>query len=260
MIAGALDAGIDLFVTGETDANGEAEVHLGRAIGSRRDDVVIATTVGGTTPDLGVRRLSKPHIVASVDASLRRLGRDWIDLYVLRDLDHHSPLDETLGALHELVVAGKVRELGIGEVPAAHLDEVVGVSRERSWAAPVASIIDYGPHRLEPDDELLPASAELGLGAVATAPLAAGRLARPDDDDADDTVVRLRERLSDLAKHQGREIVDLVLSWTLQRPQIIAAVAGARTDAQVAQLGRAGNTELDTAVLDELNERIAGLT
>lgn len=259
LVAGALDVGLDLLLTTETDADGEAEVHVGRAIGPSRDDVVLATTVGDSAPELGVARLSREHVRTSVDASLRRLQRDWIDLYVLRDVDPRTSLEETLTALHELVVAGKVRELGIGELPAERLEEVVQACDELALTTPVAMLVEYGPHRLGPDQELLPAVDELGLAALATSPLAGGRLIRPDDDadeGPEDRIVRLRERLIDLARHQGRDVVDLALSWTTQRRGVAAAGASARTTEQIAQLGAVGLLGLDGIVLEELDERI----
>lgn len=259
VVARALDDGITLFVTSEIDAEGEAEAHVGRAVGQRRDDVVVATTVGDSDPPRGVAALSREHVRTSVDASLRRLGRDWIDLYILRDLDPRTSIDETLGALHELVVAGKVRELGVGSMPAERLAEVVDACRELALTPPVALLTPYGPSALGADDELLPAAVELDVAAIATSPLAGGRLVRPendDDTDPDDPVVRLRSRLDDLARHHGRDVVDLALSWTLGRAGVTACAVAARTPDQVAELGAVGTLGLDDVLLAELDERI----
>lgn len=264
LVGVALDVGLTLFVTGETDADGVAEEHLGRAVGRSRDDVVLATTVGATAPPRGVARLTREHLRRSVDASLTRLGRDWIDLAVLGGLDVRTSIEETLTALDEQVRAGKIRELGVGEMPAERLEEIVQACDELALHRPVAVLVEYGPHALGPDDELLPAATELGLGAIATSPLAAGRLVRavPDhaaDGDPDDVVERLRGRIADLARHHGREVVDLSLSWTIGRAGIDSAVAGARTVEQVAELGRVGTLPLDPVQQAELDERIEGL-
>ncbi|MEO1063002.1 MAG: aldo/keto reductase [Actinomycetota bacterium] len=264
LVGAALDVGLTLLLTGETDADGVAEEHLGRAVGRARDDVVVVTTVGDDEPPRGIARLTREHVRRSIDASLTRLGRDWIDLVVLRDLDARTSIEETLTALDEQVRAGKVRELGVGQMPAERLEEVAQASDELALHRPVAVLVDYGPHELGPDDELLPAVTELDLGAIATSPLAGGRLVRPDPDhaadgDPDDVVERLRTRIDDLARHHGREAVDLALSWTVGRSGIRAAVAGARTVEQVAELGRVGALPLDEIQQAELDERIEGL-
>ena len=206
--------------------------------------------------------MSREHVRRSVDASLTRLGRDWIDLSVLRDLDARTSIQETLTALDELVRAGKVRELGVAAMSADRVAEIVEATAELDLRAPVAIVVDHGPHELASEDELLPAVDELGLGAIATTPLAGGLLVRPDRDaptDPNDRVERLRDRLDDLARHHGRDLVDLVLSWTVTRPPITAAVTGARTVEQVTRLGAVGTLPLVELLIAELDERIRSL-
>ncbi|MEM9713502.1 MAG: aldo/keto reductase [Actinomycetota bacterium] len=264
LVGTALDVGLTLFVTGEVEADGVAEEHLGRAIGRTRDDVVVATTVGDASPPRGIARLSREHVRLSVDASLTRLGRDWIDLLVLRDLDPRTSIEETLGALDEQVRAGKIRELAIGEVPADRLAEVMQAADELALRAPVAVVTPYGPHRLGADDELAPAAVELGLGVVAIDALADGRLvdADPDHDadgNPDELVERLRGRLDDLARHHGRDVVDLALAWTVERAGITAAITVASRPDEVVRLGTVGALPLDDVLRAELDERILDL-
>ena len=230
----ALDLGITLIDTAEAYGEGANEELVGRAIAGRRDEVVLATKSSGGSPE---------HLRQAIDASLRRLGVDHVDVYYLHRVDPEVPIEESVGAMAELVAAGKARHIGLSEAGAATI-------RRAHAVHPIAALqSEYSLLQREPEDEILPLVRELGIAYVAYSPLArgllTGRFRRPDDLAADDwrrEVPRFQgenlarnlavvEALGEIADARGVSLATLVLAWLLaQGPEVIPLVGTSRAD------------------------------
>ena len=276
-IHSALDRGVASFDTADAYNDGVAERWLGSALGSRRDKVVISTKVGlrvGATaaehgapwhgPDAhsvrqGIgpndRGLSRKHLIAAAEASLRRLGTDYIDLYQIHQWDPDTPIDETLDALNHLLDAGKVRYVGCSRLAAWQLHYALGRSAMLGLPRFVSMQVTYNILARECEDEVLPACTAGSVGVLAFSVMAGGVLgglyprggtpapgtrldrrpayqARYWNDTAFDVVDGLRR----LGASLGRTPAQLALAWVLARPGVNAAIVGADSAAQVSQL------------------------
>lgn len=251
VVSAALDAGVTLFDTADIYGGGASEEMLGRALGPRRHEAVIATKFGivrrGEAPRGGSRR----HLVRACEDSLRRLGTDYIDLYFLHKPDPETPIEETLAALDALVTAGKVRYVGASNMAGWQLIDADHVARALGVERFVATQAELNLLNREAERELLPAARHAGVGAMAYYPLAAGLLTgkyRTDQPPpADSRLVslpafstmlnaeRLRrtEALAALAAEHGCGLLDLALSWCVTRPGVSAVLFGATSPAQV---------------------------
>ena len=169
-------AGMTLFDTAEMYGDGESELFLGRALAGRRDEAVIATKFGWGPEHEHLPGGSAEYIRRAIDGSLERLGTDYIDLYQYHRPDGVTPIEETLGALDELVRAGKVRHIGSSNFSAAQVREADAVARARGFERFVSAQNEYSLLVREPEDELVPALEELGLGLIPYFPLARGML------------------------------------------------------------------------------------
>lgn len=177
MVARALDAGVNFFDTAEGYAGGEAETLLGRALGGQINDVVVATKVGFPAgPGPNERGLSRGRIFAAVDGSLKRLGRDWIDLYFLHKRDPRTPLEESLRALDDLVRAGKVRYLGASNYPAWQVADAAARAECGGAARLEALQVYYNLAARDVEREIVPLCRERRIGLMAWSPLAQGVL------------------------------------------------------------------------------------
>src|SRR5581483_10170805 len=175
VVDAALDAGITLFDTAESYGDGASETFLGRALGPRRDRAVIATKFGwrhGAGPAPG----SPEYIRGAIEGSLRRLGTDYVDLYQYHRPDGVTPIAETLGALDELVAAGKVRYVGSSNLSALEVAEADEVARERGFAHFVSAQNEYSLLQRDAERELIPTCERLGIGVIPFYPLASGLL------------------------------------------------------------------------------------
>jgi len=248
----ALDAGINFFDTADMYSNGVSEEVTGRALRSmaRREDVVIATKVFYGTSGSGPNRqgLSRKHILDACDASLRRLGIDTIDLYQIHRWDPHTPIDETLEALNDLVRAGKVRYIGASSGWAWRMMRSLSVSERHGWARFVSMQNHYNAIYREEEREMMPLCRELGIGVIPWSPLARGLLTRPRpvgstvrtpdtarsasdqysldvyDGTAQWDVVDAVERV---ASARGTGMAEVALAWLLARPGLTAPIIGA---------------------------------
>jgi aryl-alcohol dehydrogenase-like predicted oxidoreductase len=285
VVDAALDAGITLFDTSDTYGLGASEELLGRSLGSRRDDVVLATKFGmdmhgANGPDWGARA-SRRYVRRAVEASLRRLGTDHIDLYQLHQPDLVTPLEETLEALTELVAEGKVRYVGCSnfaawEVVDAHWTAVSGGLRPF-----VSSQNEYSLYNRAAEEELVPALSRLGVGLIAYFPLAYGlltgkyRRGEPAPEGtrlaAGSQARRLAnadwdriEALHAFADERGVGILDVAIGGLAAQPAVASVIAGATRPEQVAANVRAGLWEPTAQDLDALGaintERGAGMT
>ena len=258
MIHAAIDAGINLIDTSDSYAGGEAERVIGEALrlSGRRDDVLVATKVHYPTgPGPNDRGNSRFHVMRACDASLRRLGLDHIDLYQLHRPDLELSLEETLGALDELVRAGKVRYIGSSTAPAWHVVEAVMTSERRGLARFATEQSPYNLLDRRIENELLPACRRHGLGVLAWSPLAMGMLAgryRVGAAAADDSRASVRggiyaervtprgvevgNRFAALARSRGLDPAQLAICFVKDQPGITAPIIGPKTMAQLESL------------------------
>jgi aryl-alcohol dehydrogenase-like predicted oxidoreductase len=273
VVHAAIDNGITLFDTADIYGGTHSEEFLGRALGARRQHVVVASKFGMPLDD--ARRGARPEYVRhALEDSLRRLGMDCIDLYQLHQPDPTVPIAETLGALNDLVHAGKVREIGCSNFSAAQLREA------ESAAAPGAARFvsvqnEYSLVHREPEPEVLPECERLGLAFIPYFPLASGLLTgkyqrgTPPPEDTrlsqswaasrflSDDRLTLVEGLGRFAESRGHSLLELAMSWTAHRPIVASVIAGATTAEQVRSNARAAAWKLTAADLAEI-DRLTG--
>ncbi len=250
----ALDEGIDFFDSADMYGNrGGSEELLGKALGSRRDDIVLATKFGapmGDAPDQ--RGASRRWIQRALEASLRRLGTDYIDLYQLHFPDASTPQEETLRALDDLVRAGKVRYLGCSNLASWQLVDALWISRDSGLSSYVSAQNLYNLLDRRIERELVPACREFGVGVLPYFPLASGFLtgkyragqAPPDGTRlagagpmADRILTEQNfERLAALetfARERGRGLLELAVGWLASQPVVSSVISGATRPDQV---------------------------
>ncbi len=268
-INAALDNGINFFDTADIYGAGQSEEYLGRALGARRKDVLIATKFGNRMEGVG-SGASAAYIPKAVEASLRRLNTEYIDLYQLHNPEPNVPIAETLGALDALVKAGKVREIGCSNFSAAQIAEAEAVSQSNSWARFVSVQNHYSLIHREPEAEVLPECDRLGLAFLPFFPLASGILtgkvrrgeAAPQGTrlseehnkrwltDANFAVV---EALIPFAEARGHTLLELAFAWLLAHPAVTSVIAGATKPEQVRANAAAASWQLTQAALAEVD-------
>jgi aryl-alcohol dehydrogenase-like predicted oxidoreductase len=269
VVHAALDAGITLFDTADIYGGTHSEEFLGRALGARRQEAVVASKFGMKVDE--ARQGAKPaYVRQAVDDSLRRLGMDRIDLYQLHQPDPTVPIADTLGALNDLVVAGKVREIGCSNFSAAQLREAE--SAVAPGAARFVSVQnEYSLLQREPEAEVLPECERLGLAFIPFFPLASGLLTgkyqrgTPPPEGTrlsqswaagrflSDERLAVVEALSRFAAARGHSVLELAMSWTAHRPIVASVIAGATTPEQVHANARAAGWKLTAADLAEID-------
>lgn len=249
VVHAALDAGIRFFDTADIYGGGRSEEFLGRALGGRRREVVIATKFGKPMPD-GSRGASPAYIRSAVESSLRRLGTDVIDLYQLHEPDRSVPIAETLGALQELVSEGKVREIGCSNFSAAEIREGEATAAKLGSARFVSVQNEYSLLERGAEAGVLPECERSGIAFLPYYPLASGLLTGkyraggppPEGsrlsggryaDELNDDNLRVVESLRAFAESRGRTLLQLAFSWLLARPAVASVIAGATRPAQV---------------------------
>lgn len=264
----ALDAGITLFDTAENYGNGKSEEFLGRALGSRREDVVIATKFGWGG------RTNRATIERAAEASLKRLGTDYIDLYQIHRPDPATPIAETLEGMDALVRAGKVWAIGCSNFSADQLEQALAASAERGLAAFVTAQNEYSLIERDIEDSLVPACCDHGVGILPFYPLASGlltgkyRRGEPAPKGTrlagsgvgtygvlSDGNLAVVERLQGFAEARGHTLLELAISWLAMKPEIASVIAGARRPGQAPANVAAANwrlSEADLAALDDL--------
>ena len=276
VVDAAIDAGIDYFDTAESYGSGASEELLGRALGSRRDDVLIATKWGHTSSLADDERGGDPaQIRRRLEASLARLDTDYVDHFQLHRPDPKTPLADTLGCLAELRDDGKIREIGITAATADQLREAFEVGAElglRSWPSVQNhySVLTRDPEH----DGVFDTCAELGIAFVPFFPLESGLLTgkcragseRPEgarltawgdraDQFIDDDKLAIVERLMEFAADHGHTLLDLAISWHTSHPLVATVIAGATRPAQIeANVAAAGwhLTDADRADVDKI--------
>ncbi len=244
----ALELGINFFDTANSYSDGTSEEILGRAIRdlTRRDEVVIATKVFfQARKDPNGKGLSRKTIMTEIDASLRRLGMDYVDLYQIHRWDYTTPIEETLEALHDVVKAGKVRYIGGSSMFAWQFCKALGLSELRGWTRFVSMQNHYNLLYREEEREMMGLCAAEGIGVIPWSPLARGRLARPWDqkesteragsdefgktlyartEEADRAVV---DRVGEVAAARGVPRAQIALAWLLSKRAVTSPIIGA---------------------------------
>jgi aryl-alcohol dehydrogenase-like predicted oxidoreductase len=272
----ALDAGINFVDTADVYSRGESEEIVGKALAGRRDGVVLATKVHGVMGDgPNERGNSRRWIMQEVDSSLRRLGTDWIDLYQIHRHDPSCDLDETLGALSDLVHAGKIRAFGSSTFPAHVIVEAQWIARERGRERFVCEQPPYSMLVRLAESEVLPVCQQYGMGVITWSPLAGGwlsgryrkgvhiepsrresrlpgryDLSRP----GNQRKLEAADALARLAEEAGMPLVRMAIAFVLHHPAVTSAIIGPRTMEQLeGQLG-ADQLRLDASLLDRIDE------
>jgi aryl-alcohol dehydrogenase-like predicted oxidoreductase len=276
----ALDAGINFIDTADVYARGESEQIVGKALaGGRREHVVLATKFHGTMgDDVNQAGNSRRWIFREVEASLTRLGTDWIDLYQVHRWDPWTDHEETLGALTDLVAQGKVRYIGSSTYPAAQIVRAQWVARERGTARFVCEQPPYSLLARGIEADVLPTCLEHGMGVIPWSPLGGGWLSGRWRKDAGELTSRraamlphrwdlsipanqakleAADALARVADEAGLSLIDMALAFVLNHPAVTAAIIGPRTMEQLeSQLG-APDVQLDGALLDRIDEIVA---
>jgi 1-deoxyxylulose-5-phosphate synthase len=265
LVRSAVDAGVIFFDTADMYSLGASEEVTGallREFFPSRDDYVLATKVFnpmGEGPN--DRGLSRKHVLAGIDASLRRLGTDFVDLYQIHRLDPHTPVEETMEALHDVVRAGKARYIGASSMYAWQFAKAQHVAERNGWTRFVSMQDHYNLLYREEEREMHPLCRDQGVGVIPWSPLARGRLAKLPEDrttarsgsdafvrvlysDADEAVVRA---VADVAKARELPMAQVALAWMLHKPAVSAPIVGATKPGHVEDAVAA----LDVALSDE---------
>jgi aryl-alcohol dehydrogenase-like predicted oxidoreductase len=256
-----MEAGVNLFDTADIYSDGLSETVLGKAVAGRRADVLISTKatfrMGPGPNDLGS---SRHHLIRACEASLRRLGTDYIDIYHLHGFDALTPIEEVLSTLNNLVVSGKVRYIACSNFSGWHLMKSLDVADKYGWARYVGHQVYYSLIGREYEWELMPLAVDQGVGALVWSPLGWGRLTGkirrgqplpagsrlhktadmgPQVDD--EYLFKVVDALLELAKETGKSVTQVALNWLVRRPSISTVIFGARNEEQLRQnLGAVG--------------------
>jgi len=251
LVARSLDAGINFFDTADVYSNGVSEQMLGKALGARRKDVILATKVRGRTgPGINEVGLSRGHIMDSVHNSLRRLGTDYIDLYQIHGYDIVTPLDETLRALDDLVRQGKVRYLGASNLAAWQLMKSLGISEHRGLSRFESLQAYYSIAGRDLERELVPLMKDQQMGLMVWSPLAGGFLSgkfRRDSQGPEgarraafdfppvdkERAYNIIDAMDVIAKAHGVSVARVALAWLLHQPHVTTLIIGAKTSEQL---------------------------
>jgi len=271
VVDAALEHGVTFFDTADVYGNGQSEELLGAALGRRRDQVVIATKfgmdMGGVNGDDGGRRGTASYVRTAVEASLRRLGTDHIDLYQLHTPDPTTPLDETLGALTELVAEGKVRAIGSSNLQAWQAVDAAWISRTKGLASFVTAQNEYSLYNRTAEVELVPACLDLGVGILPYFPLAYGLLTgkyRRDEAAPDGTRLAVQssrleaadwdriDALQAYADVRDISLLDLAIGGLAAQPAVASVIAGVTRPEQVAANAAAAGWAPSASDLEEL--------
>ena len=274
IVKAAIDGGVTFFDTADTYSAGVSEQITGRLLGrlfARSEDYVLATKVyfpmGAGSNDRG---LSRKHVLAAIDASLRRLGTDYVDLYQIHRWDYQTPIEETMEALHEVVRAGKARYLGASSMFAWQFAKAQNLAERHGWTRFASMQNHYNLIYREEEREMIPLCADQGVAVLPYSPLARGVLAgnrgrqgerrttRAGDDPLSDERYRspgdfdVVDRLAEVASARGAPPAQVALAWLLSRPAVTAPIVGAT------RLGHIGDAlaAVDLTLTDEETRRL----
>jgi len=276
IIETALEAGINFIDTADVYSRGESEEIVGKAIKGKRDDIVLATKFHGTMgDDPNESGNSRRWIFREVEASLKRLQTDWIDLYQVHRWDSWTDHDETLGALTDLVAQGKVRYIGSSTYPAAQIVKAQYISKERGYQRFVTEQPPYSLLVRHTENDVLPTALEYGMGVIPWSPLAGGWLSgkwrKGQDTPESSRAQRIPQRfdmsnpanqakldaadaLAQLASEHGLSLIHLALAFVINHPAVTAAIIGPRTLEQLESQIGAAEVTLSDEILDRIDE------
>jgi aryl-alcohol dehydrogenase-like predicted oxidoreductase len=279
IIRRAVDAGINFIDTADVYSSGESEVIVGKALAEiGRDDIVLATKVHGQMGrDRNAQGNSRRWIIAECENSLKRLGTDYIDLYQIHRPEPDTDIDETLGALTDLVRSGKIRYAGSSTFPASQVVEAQWVAERRGRERFVTEQPPYSILTRGIEAELLPVCGRYGMGVLSWSPLAggwlSGRFGRGKDNTSrraeriparydlglpgNQQKVEIVTALDEIADASGMSLVDLAIGFVLAHPQVTCPIVGPRTMEQLEPLIPAADIRLSSEVLDRIDELVA---
>jgi aryl-alcohol dehydrogenase-like predicted oxidoreductase len=272
----AIELGINFFDTADMYSLGVSEEITGRALReyARREEVIIATKVYHPMGDgPNQRGLSRLHILQSIDDSLRRLGTDYVDLYQIHRYDPHTPIEETLEALHDVVKAGKARYIGASSMYAWQFAQALYLSELHGWTRFIAMQNHYNLVYREEEREMLPLCQAMGVGVIPWSPLARGFLAggrkregygdtiRAQTDDYaqgmyyQETDFEIADRAAELAGRRGVSPAQIALAWMLHKPGVTSPIIGASKMSHLEEAVAALEIRLSEAEMRFLEER-----
>lgn len=277
MVDICLDAGINFFDTADIYSIGTSEEILGKAIGKRRDKCLISTKasfkMSDDPNDIGSSRF---HLIKSCDASLKRLGTDYIDVYFMHGFDALTPVDEVVSTLDGLVKSGKVRYIGCSNFSGWHLMKSLDVAERYGWSRYVSHQAYYSLIGREYEWELMPLALDQKVATMVWSPLGWGRLTgkirrgQPLPKDSrlhgtadygppvdDEYLYRVVDALDEIAKETGKSVAQIALNWLLQRPTVANIIIGARNEEQLKQNLGAIGWNLSAEQIAELDEASA---
>ena len=274
IIQRAVDGGIIFFDTADVYNGGESEVVTGRVLRDAfptREEYVVATKVyGETMAGENGRGLSRKHILASIDASLGRLGLDYVDLYQIHRWDDRTPIEETMEALHDVVRSGKTRYVGASSMYAWQFAKAQAVAARNGWTPFVSMQNHYNLIYREEEREMIPLCADQGVAVMPWSPLARGRLARERDGEAttraetdqytgslytrpevDDPVI---DRVGNVSEERGVPRAQVALAWLLHKPTVTSPIVGATKLPQIEDALAAAELSLSEDEIAALEE------
>jgi aryl-alcohol dehydrogenase-like predicted oxidoreductase len=271
-IARALELGITTFDTANVYSDGSSEEIVGRALGdfARREEVVIATKVhGAMRPGPNGRGLSRVHIMEQIDASLSRLGTDYVDLYQIHRWDPTVPIEETMEALHDVVKAGKARYIGASSMMAWQFSKAQYTADANGWTRFVSMQDHYNLINREEEREMHPLCLDQGVGVIPWSPLARGKLTRDWDattarsttDEFGKTLYRqaedadrlVAEAVASIASRRGVPRAQVALAWVAAQPAVTSPIVGATKLSHLDDAVASVELGLTDAELDELS-------
>jgi aryl-alcohol dehydrogenase-like predicted oxidoreductase len=276
IVRGAVEGGVIFFDTADVYNGGQSEVITGRVLkrlfGTREEYVVATKVHGKTMPGENGRGLGRKHVLASIDASLERLGLDYVDLYQIHRFDQATPIDETMEVLHEVVHAGKARYIGASSMYAWQFAKAQAIARERGWTQFVSMQNHYNLVYREEEREMIPQCIDAGVGVLPWSPLARGLLAgnrsregerrtvRAETDSFGDSLYKpevdfdVVDRVVEVAGERGVPPAQVALSWLLHKPGVTAPIVGATKAQHVEDALGAEALELSDAEIARLEE------
>src|SRR6266852_5764431 len=255
LVSICLEAGVNFFDTADVYSNGLSEEILGKAVQGRRHELLISTKttfpMGNGPNDLGS---SRHHLVTACEASLRRLGTDYIDIYHLHGFDALTPVEEALSTLNHLIESGKVRYFACSNFSGWHLMKSLAASRRYGWSRYVGHQVYYSLVGREYEWELMPLALDQGIGALVWSPLGWGRLTgkirrgqpvpatsrlhqttEQGPPVADEYLYKVVDALDQVAGETGKTVPQVALNWLLRRPTVSSVIIGARNEEQLRQ-------------------------
>jgi aryl-alcohol dehydrogenase-like predicted oxidoreductase len=276
IVKAAIDGGVTFFDTADTYSDGVSEQITGRLLGrlfDRREDYVLATKVyfpmGTGANDRG---LSRKHVLSAIDASLRRLGTDYVDLYQIHRWDYQTPIEETMAALHEVVQAGKARYIGASSMFAWQFAKAQNLADRHGWSRFASMQNHYNLIYREEEREMIPQCIDQGVGVIPWSPLARGFLTGTRTRDGGKHTVRansdafgdilytqpadfdVADRVNEVAAARGVSAAQVALAWLLHRPGVTAPIVGATKVSHLEDALAAEQLELTSEEMTRLEE------